>query len=104
MLHKHCHTNICEDKTRTYSQEHTCTLQKVGKAASDAMPLDRTNKHTAGYAEACISVGREMGVPCVDLYNSLQKEQVGCSLHRVLVMRLGQVVGILLAPEQHNGL
>ncbi|KAF5835556.1 SGNH hydrolase-type esterase domain-containing protein [Dunaliella salina] len=48
---------------------------RVGKEASDAMPLDRTNEHTAGYAAACLAVGKELGVPCVDLYGRLQKEQ-----------------------------
>eukprot|EP00983_Pelagomonas_calceolata_P072711 1151836-Pelagomonas_calceolata.AAC.1 len=55
--------------------------QRVGKAASDAMPLDRTNEHTAGYAAACLDVGKELGVPCVDLYGRLQKEQVRQELY-----------------------
>lgn len=52
-------------------------LQKVGQEASDSMPLDRTNNHTAGYAAACLSVAKDLGVPCVDLFSKLQKEAVG---------------------------
>jgi len=83
-------TPNCAQTRHTYTQKFvmSCTLQKVGKASSDAMPLDRTNEHTAGYAAACMAVGKEMGVPCVDLYNGLQKEQVGSSVRLELLRGL----------------
>ena len=52
-------------------------MQKAGKEAADAMSLDRTNDHTAKYAAACLSVAKELSIPCVDLFSKLQTEAVG---------------------------
>jgi hypothetical protein len=44
--------------------------QKMG--ISTPVPPDRTNEHTQQYAAAVVELGKQAGVPVVDLFNSLQ--------------------------------
>ncbi len=40
------------------------------------MQLDRTNGAVQGYAVACEELAEELGLPVVDLWTSLQQEEV----------------------------
>ncbi len=44
----------------------------MGEEAAD-WPLDRTLEATAPYAAAAAAVAADLGLPCLDLFNLLQK-------------------------------
>lgn len=48
------------------------SLQRMGEQSAD-WPLDRTLEATAPYAATAAAVAADLGLPCLDLFNLLQK-------------------------------
>lgn len=48
----------------------------IGEEAAAKENLDRTNDFTKQYAVCCKEVGQELGLPVVDLWSSMQEEEV----------------------------
>lgn len=69
----------------TYSPQ---CLQKAGEEAAK-LPPDRTTAYTGTYANACKELGKELGLPVVDLWTKMQQGEVrrelGCELDRELM-------------------
>ncbi|GLC36212.1 hypothetical protein PLESTB_001368000 [Pleodorina starrii] len=56
------------DKLRKAKQ-----IRQMGEQARD-WPLDRTFDHSGEYSKAAAAVAKELGLPCLDLFSILQKE------------------------------
>mmetsp|Transcript_18832 Transcript_18832/g.32159 ORF Transcript_18832/g.32159 Transcript_18832/m.32159 type:complete len:344 (-) Transcript_18832:359-1390(-) len=50
-------------------------IKKMGEEAGKKMALDRTLESTKAYADASCEAAKELKIPCVDLYSSMQRVQ-----------------------------